>query len=110
MRSRANDDAMSELYREDPAFAMRVMNSVLEDGDQPGLLVLLRQLTSAFGGVQAIAARAKLNPTQLYRTLSERGNPELSTLMAILGAMGLRLTVQQIDGQGLPASTRSRAS
>jgi DNA-binding phage protein len=46
--------------------------------------------------VQAVAEQARLNPTQLYRTLSPKGNPALSSLAAILKAMGLRLAVQPI--------------
>ncbi len=74
-----------------------MINSVLEDGDQAELLIALRQLTLAFGGVQAVASQASLNPTQLYRTLSPSGNPALSSLTAILKAMGLRLAVQPLD-------------
>ena len=44
-----------------------------------------------------VAETANLNPTQLYRTLSEQGNPELRSLQAILAAMGLRLAVRRID-------------
>jgi DNA-binding phage protein len=47
--------------------------------------------------VQAIARKANLNPTQLYRTLSEDGNPALSSLTAILKPMGLRLSISPID-------------
>ena len=43
-----------------------------------------------------MAEKANLNPTQLYRTLSEEGNPELTSLTAILKAMGLRLTVERV--------------
>lgn len=93
MRSRAHDEAMAELYRDDPALALDVINGILEDGDQAELLTVLRQLAQAFGGVQAVAERANLNPTQLYRTLSAKGNPGLSSLTAILKAMGLRLAV-----------------
>jgi probable addiction module antidote protein len=94
MRSRPHDDAMAELYRNDPALAIDVVNDILENGDQAELLIVLRQLTQAYGGVQAVAEQAHLNPTQLYRTLSPKGNPALSSLMAILKAMGLRLKVQ----------------
>lgn len=94
MRSRPHDDAMAELYRNDPALAIDVVNDILENGDQAELLIVLRQLTKAYGGVQAVAEQAHLNPTQLYRTLSPKGNPALSSLMAILKAMGLRLKVQ----------------
>ena len=84
---------MAALYREDPKLALDVVNSVLEDGSQAELLVVLRQLTQAFGGVSAIAKEAHLNTTQLYRTLSPAGNPALSSLSAILAAMGLKLAV-----------------
>jgi DNA-binding phage protein len=53
-------------------------------------------MTKAFGGVQSVAEKANLNPTQLYRTLSEAGNPELRSLSAILKAMGLRLAVERV--------------
>lgn len=97
MRDRSHDDAMAELYREDPEYARQLLNSILEDGDQGELLVILRQMAIAFGGVQAIAAQAHLNPTQLYRTLSPDGNPALSSFSAILKAMGLRLAVLPIN-------------
>jgi len=96
MNSRPHDNAMSELYRDDPDFALEVLNGILEDGDQAELLIVLRQMTEAFGGVQGVAKQAHLNPTQLYRTLSPKGNPALSSLLAILKAMGLRLAVQPL--------------
>ncbi len=94
MKNRHHDEAMAQLYRQDPALALEVINSILDDGDQAELLIVLRQLTQAFGGVAAVAEQAQLNPTQLYRTLSAQGNPALSSLIAILKAMGLRLAVQ----------------
>jgi probable addiction module antidote protein len=87
---------MADLYRSDPALALETINQILEDGDQAELLIVLRQLAQAFGGVQAVAEQAQLNPTQLYRTLSPKGNPALSSLTAILKAMGLRLAVQSL--------------
>ena len=99
MKTKAHDDAMAELYRKDPDFARQVINNILEDehGDQGELLIVLRQMAKAFGGVQAVAEQAHLNPTQLYRTLSPEGNPALSSFSAILRAMGMRLSVQPID-------------
>lgn len=96
MRSRSHDEAMADLYRSDPALALETINQILEYGDQAELLIVLRQLAQAFGGVQAVAEQAQLNPTQLYRTLSPKGNPALSSLTAILKAMGLRLAVQPL--------------
>ncbi|MVW78980.1 helix-turn-helix domain-containing transcriptional regulator [Bordetella sp. 02P26C-1] len=97
MRSKGHDEAMAELYRNDPELALDVVNGILEDGDQAELLTVLRQLTQAFGGVQAVAEQAQLHPTQLYRTLSPVGNPALKSLTAILKAMNLRLAVQPLE-------------
>lgn len=97
MKDRAHDDAMAEVFRTDPAYAVELLNSILEDGDQGELLIALRQMTKAFGGVPKVAEQASLNRTQLYRTLSASGNPEISSLLAILKAMGLRLAVQPIQ-------------
>ena len=99
MKSRPHDDAMADLYRDDPALALEVINAILEDGDQGELLTVLRQVAQASGGVQAVAEQAHLNPTQLYRTLSSKGNPALSSLTAILKAMGLRLAVQPLPSE-----------
>jgi probable addiction module antidote protein len=96
MRDRTHDEAMAELFRDNPAYALELLDNILEDGEQGELLITLRQMTKAFGGVQSVAEKAHLNPTQLYRTLSEQGNPELSSLAAILKAMGLRLSVKRV--------------
>ena len=96
MKDRAHDESMAELFREDPAFATKYLNDVFEEGDQADLLVALRQMAQAFGGVPVIAEKADLNATQLYRTLSAEGNPELRSLTAVLKAMGMRLAVEPI--------------
>jgi len=100
MKDRAHDEAMAEIFRADPAYAASLLNSILEGGDQAELMVALRQMADAFGGVYAVAKEAQLNPTQLYRTLSADGNPAFSSLTAILRAMGLRFSVEPLT---LPA-------
>ena len=96
MRVRPHDDAMAEVFAEDPVYAIQLLNAIVEDGEQGELLIVLRQLAKAFGGVQKIAEKAQLNPTQLYRTLSAEGNPGLRSLAAILKAVGLRLAVERV--------------
>lgn len=99
MKDQSHDDAMATLFRDDPDLAAATLDAILADGDQGELLVTLRQMAKAFGGVPAVAKSADLNPTQLYRTLSEKGNPELRSLTALLRSMGLRLSVQPLDRQ-----------
>lgn len=94
MKDRTHDTVMAEVFRNDPGYAIDLLNSILEDGEQGELLIALRQMAKAFGGVRAVAKTANLNPNQIYRTLSEKGNPEIRGLTAILRAMGLRLAIQ----------------
>jgi probable addiction module antidote protein len=89
-----HDEVMAEMYRDDPELARDLINAILADGDQAELLIVLRQMTKAFGGVQAVAEKANLNPTQLYRTLSPDGNPALSSFTAIVKAMGMKICLQ----------------
>ena len=96
MKDRAHDEAMAELLRGDPAFATQLLNDVLEEGEQADLLIALRQMVQAFGGVSMIAEKAHLNPTRLYRMLSPEGNPELRSLTAVLKAMGMRFSIQPL--------------
>ena len=60
--------------------------------NQQELMLALRWLSEAFGGVPTLARQAGLNATTLYRTLSTVGHPELRPLRALPGAMGLRLS------------------
>jgi probable addiction module antidote protein len=109
-RDRSYDEAVVETFRADPAVAVELLNDILADGDQAELLIALRQMTKAFGGVSAIAEKANLNQTQLYRTLSENGNPALTSLAAILKAMGLRLAVQPIKAKPQRARATKKAA
>jgi probable addiction module antidote protein len=92
--TRSHEQATIESFRKDPAFAAEYLNSILEDGDQVELMLALRRMSKAFGGVQNLADQAKLNANTLYRTLSPKGNPELKSLRAVLRAMGMQLTVR----------------
>ncbi len=90
---RSHEVATVEGFRRDRKFAAAYLDQVLADGDQQELMLALRRLSVAFGGVPTMARQAGLNSTTLYRTLSGEGNPELKTLRALLAAMGLRLSV-----------------
>jgi probable addiction module antidote protein len=104
----SHEEVTAAMFRDDPAFAAAYVESVLEDGTQQELLVALKHLARAFGGVPAVARSAGLNVTTLYRTLAAGGNPELRSLVAVLKAMGLRLSVQPIRQAGR-RRTRTRA-
>jgi len=77
----------------DPANAADYLTEAAADSHPDIFLLALRDLVDAYGGIGAVAKRAKLNRQQLYKTLSWKGNPEFRTLRAILDAAGFALTV-----------------
>lgn len=78
---------------QDDAEAAAYLEAAIDQDDPSALMVALRRLTEARGGIAEIAARTGLSRETLYRTLSERGNPRLSSLSAILQATGLKLAI-----------------
>lgn len=68
------------------------LEAAFEDGD-PELI------TSALGdiarsrGMGAVAAEAGISRAGLYKALGESGDPKLSTLLGVMKALGLHLSV-----------------
>ncbi|MGA9884623.1 MAG: addiction module antidote protein [Candidatus Acidiferrales bacterium] len=90
----SHDEAMIRRLRSDPKFAAEYLKAALEDDDEPRVLLLaLRHLAQA-QGVAKVAKAAGIERESLYRALSPRGNPRLSTLVAVTRAIGLKLTVK----------------
>jgi len=91
----SHDEAVVRELRKDPEFAAEYLKAALEDADDPGvLLIALRHVAEARGGLAKVAKAAGVERESLYRALSARGNPRLSTLVAVTKAMGLKLTVE----------------
>jgi probable addiction module antidote protein len=86
---------MIRELRENPEFAAEYLRAALEDDDEPSvLLIALRRIAEARGGIAKVAKAAGIERESLYRALSARGNPRLSTLVAVTKAVGLKLTVE----------------
>ncbi len=108
--SRPHEEELVESLRKDPQFATEYLNSVLEDGDQKEVMLAMRRIAEAFGGVSELAKRTQLHAKTLYRTLSPQGNPELKSLTTMLKAMGMRIAVEPIKSPiKTPARRRTAA-
>ncbi len=91
----SHDEMMRKRLKADPEFAAQYLKAALEDTDEPKvLLIALRRITEARGGCAKIARVAGIERESLHRALSARGNPRLSTLVAVTKAVGLKLTVE----------------
>ena len=77
--------------------AAAYLEAAIEDGDQAVLMLALRHVAQAQGGVAEIARRANLTREATYKMLSKVGNPALSSLTAVLAATGLRLAVKPVE-------------
>lgn len=82
-----------------PAEAAAYLEAVLEDGDQAAIMLAIRQVAQAQGGLAMIARKAHLTREATYKMLSKTGNPELRSLSAVLKATGLRISVKPIEKQ-----------
>lgn len=77
----------------DAEYAAEYIQAALEEEDPKVFLMALRNVADAQGMAQ-LAKKSNLSRENLYTTLSDRGNPRLSSLYAIIGALGLHLSVQ----------------
>ena len=82
-------------YLETPEDIAEYLNVVLEDmgeDDDPRLLMMaLRNVVKARGGVSALAREAGLNRAALSRALSGQRVPRLDTLSKLSAACGVKL-------------------
>ena len=67
------------------------------DNDAEALLIALRNITDAQGGMTELARKTHLNRQNLYNILSKKGNPRLDTFGLILKGLGFKLTIEQSD-------------
>ena len=92
-RTASHDEFMRERLA-DAEFAAGYLQAAIDDGEPAVLLLALRRIADARGGMAKLAKETGLAREALYRTLSKNGNPRLTSLRAILDASGLRLTVE----------------
>jgi probable addiction module antidote protein len=83
--------------RWDPAQHLRTeaqraayLEAALEDGDPTVVAAALGDIARA-KGMTEVATLAGLGRESLYKALSETGNPELSTVLKVVRALGLQL-------------------
>jgi len=72
--------------------AKAYLNAALEDSDPRVFLLALRNVAQA-RGISKVAAQSALSRESLYKMLSQRGNPSLKSLGALLESLGYRLAV-----------------
>jgi len=95
MKRKPSADYQQDLLArlKDPDYAAAYLNAAIEE-ERDVFLLAMRNVAEA-QGMAALAKKAHVNRESMYRTLSPKGNPQLSTLEAVLAAFGLQLAVQK---------------
>jgi probable addiction module antidote protein len=87
------DDIIAPNLRSD-SYVTEYLNQALNDPDPRLLLLALRRVAKARGvNMGELAAEVNLTSRGVYNALSEKGNPEWSTLSSLLDALGFQLTL-----------------
>ena len=88
---------MIEHYKKHPkelkGYISVALSEYQKDGDKKAFLSALSLATHVHGGFSKVSKNTGLNRENLYKALSERGNPRLSTIMQIIGTLGLSLKI-----------------
>ena len=89
------------LYDYDPAAALVVpetiavfMADAFETGDA-GHIAKALGIVARAKGMTEIAKESGLSREMLYRSFSEKGNPTLKTMLAVMRAVGVDMTARQ---------------
>jgi probable addiction module antidote protein len=110
MPKRTSSFKAGQLERlKDPRYAAQYVNAAIEGGDNAALLLALRNVAEA-QSVTTVAHDAGVSRENVYRMLSETGNPCYTSLQGILGALGLRFNIQPVAAHPPLEGTCSYAS
>lgn len=90
----SHHERLIEELRADPRLATEYLKAAVKDEEPSVLLAALRTVVEA-RGMARVAEAAKIPRESLYRALSQRGNPRLSTLLAIIKAAGFRIALSE---------------
>lgn len=66
-----------------------------DDNDAEALLIALRNIATAQGGMTELARKTHLNRQNLYNILSKKGNPRLDTFGLIIKGLGFKLSIDK---------------
>ena len=93
-RSKKYEESLLESLQ-DPVEAAAYLNAHLEDEEdsEEVFLLALRDVAKAHG-FSGIAEKSKLGRESLYKSLSEAGNPKLTTLRTVLDSIGLKFNIE----------------
>lgn len=83
-------------YLKTPEERAAYLEAAFEEGDPAFITHALNDVARAIG-MTDVAKAAGITREGLYKALSDKGDPKLSTLLGVARALGVRLTVSPAD-------------
>lgn len=80
-------------YLENPEFAMSFLNQALADEDVEAFQLSLTDIIRARGKITALAKKAHLSRSTVYKLMERKGKTEIGTMLKLLHALGYDLVV-----------------
>ncbi|OIO45604.1 transcriptional regulator [bacterium (Candidatus Gribaldobacteria) CG10_big_fil_rev_8_21_14_0_10_37_21] len=94
-------DYKANLFRriQNPCFSKIYLETAFEeyqkDGDTKPLLLAMRDVAEAQGGIGKLAKKTSINRQHLYDVLANKHNPKLDNWLNILSALGFKIKLER---------------
>ena len=96
IETRAFDPAR---YLDTPEDAADLLSDAVADGDPRYIAAALGAVARAHGGISDLARATGLHRQTLQKALRDKGNPTLDTVIKVLAALGLRMTIERREAE-----------
>jgi probable addiction module antidote protein len=83
-------------YLDNPLSIAAYIEAALEDGDPKTISMALGDIART-NGMTDVARDAGITREALYKSLSVKGDPKLSTLLGVFKALGLKMNVKAVS-------------
>lgn len=101
------DDYLLESLK-NPKEASAYLQAALMEGDSDTLLIALRTLAHAKGGLALLAQKTGIHRVHLYKMLGKGGNPSFKNIMTVLQALGVEVDFSVRRGLGQPPACQKK--
>lgn len=82
-------------YLRGPEDEASILSDAIADGDPRYIAAALGVVARAHGGISELARNTGLHRQTLQKALSDQGNPTLDTVLKVLHALGLQMTIER---------------
>lgn len=79
------------------AYLEAAFGSYEKDGDTEALLLAMKDVAEAQGGIGQLAKRTTISRQHLYEILASKHNPRLDNWLSILSGLGFRVRLERQD-------------